>query len=137
MWQPSRPQWTIIWAVAIAVTPAWPPDAGRSLGVKALHWIVDPSGALPSFPPPLPMGLDDDGDAVAAHDALETAYYLRRDSSTLTRWRMALKETGAPIEAQTARQLLVALVVLGALAVWTIESNGDHENTKSTKTARR
>jgi hypothetical protein len=88
-----------------------------------MHWIVDPAGALPSFPPPLPMGLDDDGDAVAAHDALETAYYQRRDSSALTRWRMAMKEATDPLEPQTTRQLLAALIVASTLVVWRIESN--------------
>jgi hypothetical protein len=122
MWQPSRSQWTVIWTVAIAALLAWPPDAGRSLGVTALHWIVDPAGALPSFPPPLPMGLDDDGDAVAAHDAQETAYYQRRDSSALTRWRMAMKEAGDPMEPQTTRQLLAALIVASALVVWRLEA---------------
>jgi hypothetical protein len=123
MWQPNRTQWAIIWPIAIAVLLAWPPDGGPSLGVKAMHWIVDPAGALPSFPPPLPMGLDDDGDAVAAHDALETTYYQRRDSSTFTRWRMAIREAGVPIETQTARQLLVALAVVSGLVVWKIDSN--------------
>jgi len=92
MWQPSRAQWAIIWPIAVLLILAWPPDRGKSLGVKAVNWIVDPTGTLPTFPPPLPMGLDDDGDAVAAHDALETAYYHRRDRSTTTRWRMAWKE---------------------------------------------
>jgi hypothetical protein len=123
MWQPSRAQWAIIWPVAMFALLAWQPDAGPSLGVKTLHWIVDPAGALPSFPPPLPMGLDDDGDAVAAHDALETAYYQRRDGSALTRWRMAMKEAGDPMEPQTMRQLLAALIVASALVVWRIESN--------------
>ena len=123
MWQPGRSQWAVIWAVAIAVLLAWRPDAGLSLGVKTMHWIVDPAGALPSFPPPLPMGLDDDGDAVAAHDALETAYYQRRDSSALTRWRMAMKEATDPLEPQTTRQLLAALIVASTLVVWRIESN--------------
>jgi len=123
MWQPSRAQWAVIWPIAMFALLAWPPDAGRSLGVKTLHWIVDPAGTLPSFPPPLPMGLDDDGDAVAAHDALETAYYERRNSSALTRWRMAIKNARDPLESQTTRQLLAALIVVSGLAVWKMESN--------------
>ena len=67
------------------------------------------------------MGLDDDGDAVTAHDAQETAYYLRRNGSTLTRWRMNAKETADPADAQTERQLLMALAVAGALVVWRID----------------
>jgi len=123
MWQPSRAQWAIIWPVAVLLILVWPPDRGKSLGVKAVNWIVDPAGSLPALPPPLPMGLDDDGDAVAAHDGLETAYYHRRDSSTAARWRMAWKEAVDPIDPQTERQLLVALGVLAALAVWRMESN--------------
>ena len=123
MWQPTRAQWAIIWSAAVLLILAWPPDRGKSLGVKAMNWIVDPTGTLPTFPPPLPMGLDDDGDAVAAHDALETAYYHRRDSSTTTRWRMAWKEAADPIDPQTERQLLVGLAVLAALAVWQIDGS--------------
>lgn len=121
MLQPTRSQWAIIWPVATLLILAWPPDRGHSLGVKAVHWIVDPTGSLPVFPPPLPMGLDDDGDAVAAHDALETEYYRRRDSSTTTRWRMRWKEALDPIDPQTERQLLIGLAVLGAVAVWRID----------------
>jgi hypothetical protein len=121
MWQPSRAQWTIIWSVAMLLVLAWPPERGRSLGVKALSWIVDPAAALPAFPPPLPIGLDDDGDAVAAHDALESAYYESRDRSGFTRWRMAVKEMRDPVDPQTGRQLLVAIGVIGALAVWRLQ----------------
>jgi hypothetical protein len=121
MWQPNRAQWAIICVLALIVVLAWPPDRGRSLGVKAVNWIADPSDALPTLPPPLPMGLDDDGDAVAAHDAQETAYYQRRDESATTRWRMRLKEATDPIDPQTERQVLVALAVAGALVVWRID----------------
>jgi hypothetical protein len=122
MWQPRRAQWAIIWPVAAVCALAWPPDHGRSLAAKAISRLADPAGTLPTFPPPLPLGLDDDGDAVAAHDALETAYYQRRDSSALTRWRMALKEARDPIEPQTTRQLLAALIVAGALLVWRLDA---------------
>lgn len=121
MWQPSRAQWAIIWPLAIFLVLAWPPERGRSLGAKAVNWMADPLGTLPAFPPPLPMGLDDDGDAVAAHDALETAYYDRRNGSASTRWRMAMKEAADPFEPQTERQVLVAMGVIGALAVWTLQ----------------
>lgn len=121
MWQPGRWQWTLVCAVTAILVLAWPPDRGRSLGVKALSWIVDPSGSLPAFPPPLPMGLDDDGDAVAAHDAQETAYYMRRNGSTLTRWRMNAKDATDPGDPQTERQLLIGLAVAAALVVWRID----------------
>ena len=96
----------------------WPPEKGRSLGVKAVNWAVDPAGTLPTFPAPLPMGLDDNGDAVMAHDALETDYYRVRDRSATTRWRMEMKEAADPIDPQTERQVLVGLGILSALAVW-------------------
>ena len=121
MWQPSRAQWMIIWPVALVSVLAWPAESGRSLGVKMVSRLVDPSGTLPSFPPPLPMGLDDDGDAVAAHDALETAYYQRRDRSALTRWRMTLKDARDPFDPQTTRQLLAALLVVAGLATWRLQ----------------
>ena len=74
MWQPNRAQWSIIWTVAVLVILAWPPGDGRSLLVKLVNRAADPMGSLPAMPAPLPMGLDDDGDAVAAHDAEESAY---------------------------------------------------------------
>jgi len=118
MWQPNRKQWSIIWAVAVLLVLVWPPEKGRSLGVKALNWAVDPSGSLPALPEPLPMRLDDDGDAVAAHDALEMEYYRRRDSSATARWRMAMKIAIDPLDPQTERQLLVGVALLSALAIW-------------------
>jgi hypothetical protein len=67
------------------------------------------------------MGLDDDGDAVAAHDALESDYYRARAGSATTRWRIRVKEAvvaGGPIDPSTERQLLIGLGVVAALAVW-------------------
>ena len=75
MWQPHRAQWTIIWTVALLAVLAWPPETGRSLLLKAINRAADPAGSLPALPPPLPLGLDDDGDAVSAHDAREAEYY--------------------------------------------------------------
>jgi hypothetical protein len=117
MWQPNRSQWPIIWTGAALLILAWPPDTGRSLGVKAVNWAVDPTGTLPVFPPPLPIGLEDNGDAVAAHDALEAEYYRGRDNLR-TRWRVRLKDAKDPLDPQTERQALVGLAVLSALAVW-------------------
>ena len=97
MWQPNRTQWSIIWSIAILLILAWPPAEGRSLMMKVVNWAVDPAGALPGIPAALPMGLDDNGDAVAAHDAELTAYYQRHDSGTLTRWRMDMKTADDPL----------------------------------------
>lgn len=122
MWQPSRRQWTVIWFVALLAVLAWPPDTGRSLGVKILNWAADPRGTLPALPASLPMGLDDDGEAVAEHDMLENAYYHFRERSTLTRWRMDLKNASDPFDAATERQLLVGVAVIAALLVWRMEA---------------
>ena len=118
MWQPNRAQWSIIWTVTVLVVLAWPPDAGRSLIVKAVNWAVDPAESLPRLPPPLPMALDDDGDAVSAHDALEAEYYRVREQSAATRWRMTLKGAGDPFDPSTERQLLAGVAILSALGVW-------------------
>jgi hypothetical protein len=122
MWQPNRAQWRIIWGVAILVTVGWPPERGRSLIVKAVNGIVDPAGTLPDLPEPLPMGLDDNGDAVAAHDLEEADYYRARDRSRMTRWRMDMKTARDPLDPQTERQLLAGVVVLSALAVWRLNT---------------
>jgi hypothetical protein len=121
MWQPNRAQWSIIWTVAVLLVLVWPPDKGRSLLVKAVNWAVDPTQSLPALPATLPMGLDDDGDAVTAHDAQEAEYYRRRDSSATTRWRMNVKGAGDPVDPSTERQLLTGVAVLSALAVWRLD----------------
>jgi hypothetical protein len=122
MWQPNRAQWSLIWSTAIVLILAWPPTDGRSLLVKLVNWGVDPTGALPSLPPPLPMGLDDNGDAVSEHDALTADYYTVRDRSAMTRWRMDLKSARDPLSPETERQVLVGLAVLGALGVWRLDA---------------
>jgi hypothetical protein len=122
VWQPSRAQWRIIWPLALFIVLAWPGGDGRSLGVKALNWIADPQQTLPSLPPQLPMGLDDDGDAVAAHDAQEMEYFRALDGSSLTRFRIRMKEANDPFESSTERQLVVGVGVLGALLIWRLQA---------------
>ena len=114
MWQPNRTQWSILWTVAVLLILAWPPDRGRSLGVKAANWAADPAGALPTLPAPLPMALDDDGDAVPAHDALETE--LPASRRFLVRWRMMVKEASDPPKRSTA-SVAGGIAVLSALGV--------------------
>ncbi len=113
----------IIGSVALLLVLVWPPAEGRSLGVKILNWVVDPRRTLPPFPAPLPIGLDDNGDAVAEHDALERDYYIARDRSALNRWRMDMKEWTDPVAPQTERQILVGIAVFGAFLAWHL--NGD------------
>jgi len=122
MWQPSPRQWAIIWPVALLLVLAWPPDSGRSLGMKLVNWAADPGGALPAMPPALPMGLDDDGDAVAEHDLRESAYFQYRERSRLARWRMDMKEASDLLAPTTGRQVLVGIAVVSALLVWRLES---------------
>jgi len=122
MWQPRRAQWTVIWTVAVLAVLAWPPDRGRSLLLKSINRAADPADSLPALPPPLPMGLDDDGDAVSAHDAREVDYYRQYNRSNLVRWRMRLKEAGEPLDPVTERQLLVGLVALSGLLVWRLNA---------------
>lgn len=121
MWQPARRQWALIWLVAALVILGWPPDAGRSFGATLVNWGADPANTLPPIPAPLPMGLDDDGDAVAAHDLAERSYYDERNRSTVTSLRIDLKNAADPFERATQRQLLVGLAVVGALLVWQME----------------
>ena len=90
--------------------------------MKLAGWLADPRGTLPIQPPALPMGLDDDGDAVTEHDMMEAAYLQARERSALTRLRMDLKIGADPFERSTQRQLLIGLAVVGALVVWQLES---------------
>jgi hypothetical protein len=118
VWQPNKTQWRIIWIVAILLILWWPPDRGRSLGMKAVNWLADPGNSLPTLPDQLPIGLDDNGDAVAAHDAEEAEYYRQYQSSRLTQARLALKVAGEPFDPSTERQVLAGIVIVSALAVW-------------------
>jgi hypothetical protein len=118
VWQPNTAQWWIIWVVAVLLILGWPPDQGRSLAMKAANWLADPTGALPLQPDPLPIGLDDNGDAVAEHDALEAEYYRQYESSRVTRLRMRLKVAADPFDPTTERQILTGIGILSTLAVW-------------------
>ena len=120
MTQPNRMQWILICATTVAGILCWPPDRGHgsNLLTKVIHFAVDPAGSLPALPPALPPGLGDDGDAVAAHDAIEADYYRHYNGSKLTRWRMDVKAAGDPFDPTTERQLLVACAAIAALGAW-------------------
>ena len=104
--------WFAICGTALLLALTWPPERGPSLLIKGVHWIVDPAGALPALPPPLPPGMGDNGDAVAEHDTTEAEYYRLYNSSAFTRWRMRVKVADDPfnLDRTTARQLLLAAV---------------------------
>lgn len=113
----GRPQWWFACTVALGVVLLWPPGDGRSLAVKALNFAADPLHGLPVLPPPLPMALGDDGDAVTLHDAREAEYYRAYQGSAITRARITLRDWRDPLDPTTERQLLVAFAVVGALLV--------------------
>ena len=118
MWQPTRGQWWIIWLTALLLIFCWPPREGGSLALKSVRWLADPRNELPTLPEPLPMGLGDDGDAVAEHDRRIQEYYEFIERSPANRWRMRLKTAEEPLDPGTERQLLVGFGVLAALGVW-------------------
>ena len=120
MWQPNSAQWRIIWIVAALLILGWPPDNGRSLGVKLVNGLADPRHSLPTMPEPLPIALDDNGDAVTEHDALAAEYYRQYESSAWTRFRMKLKQATVLFDPSTERQVLAGIGILSALAVWKI-----------------
>jgi hypothetical protein len=122
LWQPNTVQWRIIWIVAFLLIIGWPPDRGRSIGTKLVNWLADPANSLAPMPSPLPIGLDDNGDAVAEHDAEAAEYYRQYESSRVTRLRMRLKEAGEPFDPTTERQILVGIGIFSALAVWRLNS---------------
>ncbi|HEY2383583.1 MAG TPA: hypothetical protein VGK48_20605 [Terriglobia bacterium] len=118
VWQPNKAQWRVIWIVATVLILSWPADRGRSLATKVANWLADPADSLPALPAQLPIGLDDNGDAVAAHDAEEATYYRAYTNSRMTQLRMKLKTASDPFDPSTERQILAGIGILGALAVW-------------------
>ncbi len=122
MWQPSTGQWRIIWPVALLLVGVWPSDQGRSLAMKAVNYLVDPTESLPILPGPLAMGVDDDADAVAEHDAVTMEYDRLYGTSRWTRTRLELKVARDPFDPSTERQLLVGLGVIAALLVWRLDA---------------
>lgn len=107
--------WPVVAVLAFVIALAWPADSGHSLAVKAINWLADPSGQLPHRPPPVPMGLDDDADAVTAYDNDEAAYESLYRRSASARARLWLRDLGDPMEASAERPLLVAIGAVGAL----------------------
>jgi hypothetical protein len=118
MFEPTRRQRLVLLGVALLLVFCWPPDRGPNLLFRTMHWVVDPTDSLPTLPPTLPPGLGDDGDAVAAHDAIEAEYYRLYNSSPITRWRMDMKVKKDPFEPEYERQILVASVALAAFMYW-------------------
>jgi hypothetical protein len=120
MWQPSRAQWRLLWTAAVLLILAWP-DQHASLAVKAINWVADPFQSLPESPRPLALGQGDDVEAVAAHDADESAYYRIWRDGGVGRLRLRLKSLTDPFDPSTERQLLVGAALLCALGIWRFE----------------
>lgn len=116
--QPNKRQWRVIWTVALVLLLFWPLEGARGLAVKAVNFAADPLSNLPVLPPPLPLGLGDNADAVVEYDQQVAEYYDAWDSSGWTRARMRLRDWRDPLAPTTERQVLVAFAVLGALLVW-------------------
>lgn len=129
MWQPNRAQWRIIWLSAVLLIFAWPADESGSLAVKAVRWLADPEDTLPRLPEPLPMGLGDDGDAVALHDEQDAEYYRLVGSSRWIRTRLKLKAIEDPFLPATERQILIGLGILSTLGVWRLGRTRSVERT--------
>src|SRR5881397_3915118 len=87
-------------------------------GDKSSELAGRSNNSLPALPDQLPIGLDDNGDAVAAHDAQEAEYYRQYANSGVTRLRMTLKVASDPFDPSTERQILAGIGILSALAVW-------------------
>jgi hypothetical protein len=118
VWQPNNFQWWILVIVAMLIVFVWPPAEDRSLAVKFVNWAADPWNELPVLPDQLGLGLGDDPEAVAAHDAQVQHYdalYLR---GGWTRTRLELKVARDPLNPSTERQLLTGIGVLTAFLVW-------------------
>ena len=108
----------MIGGVAALVIIAWPPEQDRSVALKAVNWLADPANTLPTLPGPLAPGLDDDADAVTAHDT-EMAEYDRLFASSKTmQIRLRLKVAADPLNSSTERQVLTALGVLTGIGIW-------------------
>src|SRR5262249_21308354 len=104
--------------VGVLIVTLWPPADDRSLAVKFVNWAVDPKNELPTLPDQLALGLGDDPAAVEEHDLLTQHYDLLYAKGGWTRKRLELKVATDPFNPSTERQVLTALGVIVALAVW-------------------
>jgi hypothetical protein len=122
MWRPSNVQWWVLFAVTLLVVVAWPPQDDKSLAAKFVNWAVDPMQQLPILPPPLPLGMGDDPDAVNAHDLQVREYDWLFMQGGWTRKRLALKVANDPFDPMTTRQLLIGIAAVVGFIVWRINS---------------
>ena len=118
MWQPSNRQWWTLVVIALFIVLAWPPQGDRSLALKLVNWAVDPRHELPALPGPLPLGQEDDYEAVNLHDQQTRLYQDLYARGGWTRMRLVLKDATDPFDPGTERQVLALFGVMSALVVW-------------------
>jgi hypothetical protein len=128
---PLRFQWWLLIAIALAIVVVWPPDQDRSLAVKFVNWAVDPRDELPVLPEQLALGLGDEPEAVAAHDAVTRHYDALYAKGGWTRRRLELKVATDPFNKSTERQLLTAAAVVVAFAAWRLGERGSRAASKN------
>lgn len=104
--------------LAAVVVLFWPSEGSRSLAVKSINWLADPSNSLPRQPGQFSLEDGEDPVAVMAHDSEEAEYNRLMANSRMARLRIHLRDMSDPFEPSTQRQLLAAIAVLGALLVW-------------------
>ena len=97
-------------------------EPDRSLAIKTVNWLADPMRTLPRLPATLSFDDEDDVVAITAHDAQEAEYERVYASSAFVRLRIHGRDLQEPLDASTERQLLSAVVVLGALLIWRLSA---------------
>lgn len=127
MWRPNTTQWRLIWGLAAVIVLFWPAQGSRSLAIKAINWIADPTGKLPRLPPAFSLEDGEDPVAVNAHDSQEADYNRAYASSGFVRLRLRLRDLEDPFEPSTQQQILVAFAVLGALLIWRLGSRPERD----------
>ena len=108
--------------IGILLVLAWPPQQDRSLAIKAINWLADPMDTLPERPAdPFASDFDEHAGpgtgyetARAESEDVERAYA----DSAVARMRLRLKHVSNVFSPSTDRQVLMGLVVLGALHLW-------------------
>lgn len=113
-------QWWSFLAIALAIVIVWPPQGDKSLALKFVNWVVDPTNQLPVLPAQLPYGRGDDPEAVNAHDLIVQRYDALFMQGGWTRKRLELKVATDPLPPATTRQLLMAGAVITALLAWRV-----------------
>ena len=119
MWQPNRAQWRVIWIMGTLLVLAWPPNQDRSLAIKVVNWLADPSGVLHGPPEII---LYDEHASLSSYEAERAEYERLYAESPVFRTRLRLKTASSFFSPVTDRQLLMGLGLLGLLFLWRLGS---------------